>query len=84
MLNLSYAELELDHGYIRAVTPYYSIYDITARTNDGWQKVLSDRSPQATALKSCWTPKGAGYQVCGRADRRYELRGFMIRCRRST
>lgn len=66
MLNLSYAELELDHGYIRAVTPYYSIYDITARTNDGWQKVLSDGSPQATALKSCWTPKGAGYQVCGR------------------
>lgn len=77
MLNLSYAELELDHDYIRAVTPYYSIYDISARTNDGWQKVLSDRSPQATALKSCWTPKGGGYQVddarlgyaaCGGAD----------------
>ncbi|TFY65149.1 hypothetical protein EVJ58_g2153 [Rhodofomes roseus] len=63
VLNLSFAELELDHGYIRAVTPYYSVYDIMARTNEGWQKVLSDKSKQAQALKSCWVPRGTGYQI---------------------
>ncbi|KAH9937035.1 ATP-dependent DNA helicase [Fomitopsis serialis] len=63
VLNLSFAELELDHGYIRAVTPYYSVYDISARTNDGWKKVTSDRSKQAQALKACWIAKGTGYQI---------------------
>ncbi|KZT72807.1 ATP-dependent DNA helicase [Daedalea quercina L-15889] len=63
VLNLSYAELELDHGYIRAVTPYYSVYDITARTDESWKKVTADQTSQAQAIKSCWTLKGSGYQV---------------------
>ncbi|KAH9858087.1 ATP-dependent DNA helicase [Lenzites betulinus] len=63
VLNLSYAQLELDYGYIRATTPYYSVYDISKKTADGWAKVMADNSPPAKAIRSYWTSKGGGYQV---------------------
>ncbi|KAI0778291.1 ATP-dependent DNA helicase [Trametes elegans] len=63
VLNLCYAQLELDYGYIRATTPYFSLYDISAKTPAGWQKVMSDTSPAATAIRTYWRPKGSGYQV---------------------
>ncbi|KAL6309884.1 ATP-dependent DNA helicase [Sparassis latifolia] len=76
VLNLCYAQLELDYSYIRAVTPFYSIYDITARTPAGWNKVLADNSPIGKAIRNQWTLKGTGHSVdmvltaqCSKFDR---------------
>ncbi|RPD55839.1 ATP-dependent DNA helicase [Lentinus tigrinus ALCF2SS1-7] len=63
VLNLLYAQLELDYGYIRAVTPFYSIYDISSRNAAGWQKVLSDPSPTAVAIRTYWMTKSNGHTV---------------------
>ena len=61
VLNLSYAQLELDYKHIRAVTPFYSIYDITPGRD--WAKVTSDKSPAAVAIRGAWTSKASVYQV---------------------
>ncbi|KAI0698422.1 ATP-dependent DNA helicase [Cerioporus squamosus] len=63
VLGLLYAQLELDYGYIRAVTPFYSIYDISSRNAEGWRKVMSDSSPAAVAIRTNWMTKGNGYTV---------------------
>ncbi|KAI0825027.1 ATP-dependent DNA helicase [Trametes gibbosa] len=63
VLNLSYAQLELDYGYIRATTPYYSLYDLSSKTADGWAKVMADNSPAAKAIRTYWKSKGRGHQV---------------------
>ncbi|KAI0655184.1 ATP-dependent DNA helicase [Cubamyces menziesii] len=63
VLNLCYAQLELDYGYIRAVTPFFSIYDISAKTATGFQQVMADSSPAAVAIRRFWKPIGARYQV---------------------
>ncbi|KZP04151.1 ATP-dependent DNA helicase [Athelia psychrophila] len=62
-LGLCYAQLELDFHYIRAVTPFYSIYDIAARTTTGWQKVLADSSYASKAVQRSWRSKGANYTI---------------------
>lgn len=58
MLNLCYAQLELDYGYLRAVTPFYSVYDITIRGNADRQKVLNDDTYYAKLIRQYWSPKG--------------------------
>ncbi|KAH9950424.1 ATP-dependent DNA helicase [Amylocystis lapponica] len=63
VLNLCYAQLELDYQYIRAITPFYSIYDITARTDAGLKKIVADKSPVAQAIRRYWTRRGASYSV---------------------
>jgi len=63
VLNLCFAELELDYKYIRATTPFYSVYEMTANARDGWSKVLTDKSPAAVAIRDCWTLKGSSYLV---------------------
>lgn len=63
VLNLLYAQLELDYNYIRAVTPFYSVYDISSKTADGLKKVMASTSPAAKAIRTYWVPKGGGYQV---------------------
>ena len=63
MLGLLYAQLELDYGYIRAITPFFSIYDISGRTADGWKKVMADASRAAQAIRTYWMAKGSGYAV---------------------
>ncbi|KAI0651958.1 ATP-dependent DNA helicase [Trametes meyenii] len=64
VLNLCYAQLELDYGYIRAITPFYSIYDISSKSANGMQKVMADNSPAAKAIRTYWRPRGnAGYQI---------------------
>ena len=35
VLNLCYAQLELDYGYIRAITPMYTTYELTPAVNFG-------------------------------------------------
>ncbi|KAG2154770.1 ATP-dependent DNA helicase [Suillus clintonianus] len=60
VLGLCYAQLELDYNYIRAVTPFYSQYNISSRTADGWQKVLGDKSEAAKTIKMYWSPR---YQI---------------------
>ncbi|KZT06011.1 ATP-dependent DNA helicase [Laetiporus sulphureus 93-53] len=64
-LNQCYAQLELHHKYLRAVTPFYSVYEISARTDDGWAMVLEDRSPAATAIREHWkcNRKGDTYKI---------------------
>lgn len=64
VLNLLYAQLELDYGYIRAVTPCYAVYDIKQRTADGWQAILKDTSTAAQIIREHWRSHGMGYQVC--------------------
>ncbi|KAI0321730.1 ATP-dependent DNA helicase [Amylostereum chailletii] len=63
VLNLCYAQLELDFKYIRAITPYYSVYDISSRSAQGWQKVLSSMSPAAKTIRQYWVQKGGSYQI---------------------
>ncbi|KAI0639508.1 ATP-dependent DNA helicase [Trametes polyzona] len=63
VLNLCYAQLELDYGYIRATTPFYSIYDISSKSADGWSEVLADNSPAAKAIRTYWVARGSAYQV---------------------
>ncbi|KZT30636.1 ATP-dependent DNA helicase [Neolentinus lepideus HHB14362 ss-1] len=64
VLNLCYAQLELDYNYLRAVTPFYSVYTLSQRTATGWNKVLSDTSDAAKAIKGSWIPKrGGGHEV---------------------
>ncbi|KAG2369391.1 hypothetical protein BDR07DRAFT_1267607 [Suillus spraguei] len=62
-LGLCYAELELDYNYIRTVTPFYSQYDISSRTTDGWQKVMGDKSEAAKTIKMYWSPRSSTYQI---------------------
>ncbi|KAG1749921.1 ATP-dependent DNA helicase [Suillus paluster] len=63
VLGLCYAQLELDHNYIRAVTPFYSQYDMSSRTADGWQKVLGDETEAAKTIKMYWAPRGSTFQI---------------------
>ncbi|EIN14131.1 ATP-dependent DNA helicase [Punctularia strigosozonata HHB-11173 SS5] len=62
VLGLSYASLELDYGFIRAVTPFYAVYDITLRGGD-FNKVLLDNSAAAKAVRGAWVAKAGGYQI---------------------
>ncbi|KAI0033425.1 ATP-dependent DNA helicase [Vararia minispora EC-137] len=63
VLNLCYAQLELDFGFIRAVTPYYSTYDISSRAANGFQEVLKSASPAARAIKKHWKTTSKGYTI---------------------
>ncbi|EMD42135.1 hypothetical protein CERSUDRAFT_129539 [Gelatoporia subvermispora B] len=62
VLNLCYAQLELDHKYIRAITPFYSVYDISAR-GSGLQAILKDNSQASQAIRKYWRTKVGGYQI---------------------
>ncbi|GLB36075.1 putative ATP-dependent DNA helicase [Lyophyllum shimeji] len=62
VLGLCYAQLELDHGYLRAVTPFYSVYEITPRGN-GWTSILTNKSKVANAIRSHCRPKGQKYEI---------------------
>ncbi|KAG7450790.1 ATP-dependent DNA helicase [Guyanagaster necrorhizus] len=63
ILGLCYAHLELQHKYIRAVTPFYEIYDITFRDADGMKQVKTDASPAAKAIRANWQSKASGFQI---------------------
>ncbi|KDQ63470.1 hypothetical protein JAAARDRAFT_119479 [Jaapia argillacea MUCL 33604] len=63
VLNLCYAQLELDYSFIRAVTPFYVVYDLSAKDDSGWQKVLADKSPAAMTIRNHWSRKASGYQI---------------------
>ncbi|KAF5385259.1 hypothetical protein D9615_001455 [Tricholomella constricta] len=62
VLNLCYAQLELDYGYLRAITPFYSVYEIAPRGN-GWASILSNKSKVGTAIRSNCRPKGRKYEI---------------------
>ncbi|KIY66111.1 ATP-dependent DNA helicase [Cylindrobasidium torrendii FP15055 ss-10] len=63
VLRLLYAQLELKHGFFRAVTPFYAIYDLKELSAADWQKVMKDNTKPAQAIRAGWTRKTAGYQV---------------------
>ncbi|TRM60229.1 P-loop containing nucleoside triphosphate hydrolase protein [Schizophyllum amplum] len=54
-LGMLYAQLELDYGFIRAITPMYTTYELTPGVN--FQKVMKDSSPAAKAIQTHWKPK---------------------------
>ncbi|GAA5929113.1 RecQ family ATP-dependent DNA helicase [Sporobolomyces koalae] len=55
-LSLLYANLELQLGLIRAVTPFYSTYQIKPPASDrqAFQEILSQSSPAAVAIRRNW------------------------------
>lgn len=63
MLNLLYAELELTHGFIRATTPLYQIYDLTPRNADAFTRLSKDKSPAAVATFKHLRWKKTGWQI---------------------
>lgn len=62
-LGLLYAQLELDFNFIRAVTPFYSVYEIRERNPGDWKHVLSDRSEEAKIVRRHWKSSGKFYKV---------------------
>jgi hypothetical protein len=63
VLGLCYAQLELDYGYIRALTPFYSVYELSACSSEGWTKVWADKSTAANTVRKYWSPRGTSYTV---------------------
>ena len=63
VLNLCDAQLELDYHYLRAVRPFYSVFDISSRGGDGLSRVLADNTPAAKTIRQYWTTKSSGYSV---------------------
>jgi len=63
VLGLCYAQLELDYDYIRAITPFYSVYELSARSPDGWRKVMADKSKAGDTVRRYWSPRGSLYTV---------------------
>ncbi|KAI0274720.1 ATP-dependent DNA helicase [Gloeopeniophorella convolvens] len=63
VLNLSYAQLELDFNFLRGVTPFYSVYEISSRSSEGWSRVLGCSTPAAKVIKTHWKPRGGGYLI---------------------
>ena len=49
-----YAALELQFGYLRAITPCYAQYTIIPRTPAANKAILSDQSPAAKHLQKRW------------------------------
>lgn len=62
VLGLLYAQLELDYKCIRAVTPFFSVFNFALASN-GHSKITSDKSSIAQAIRSSWYQKGAKYEV---------------------
>ena len=57
VLNLCYAQLELDSKYLKAVTPFYSVFDIKSRSAGGWSKVRKESTPAAQTIRKYWKEK---------------------------
>ncbi|KAG6912027.1 hypothetical protein DXG01_000275 [Tephrocybe rancida] len=57
ILGLSYAQLELEYGFLRAITPFFSVYELTPLGN-GWASILTNRSKVAIAIRSHCRLKG--------------------------
>jgi len=52
-LGILYAELELQEGLLRAVTPYYSVYEFNPKTTRAYQIIDQDEQAVAKAVRSC-------------------------------
>ncbi|KAF8587332.1 ATP-dependent DNA helicase [Ramaria rubella] len=62
-LGLLYAQLELDFNYIRAVTPFYAVYEIRERDSGCWKHVLSDNSDEAKIIRRYWRSSGKYHRI---------------------
>ncbi|KAJ7932472.1 P-loop containing nucleoside triphosphate hydrolase protein [Mycena leptocephala] len=63
VLNLCYAQLELDYGFIRAVTPFYSVYEITPRGSAERASLFNDKSQEAVTIRTNWRDKGNKFEI---------------------
>ena len=62
-LGLLYAELELQLELIRAVTPFYGVYNFSPRSPQANEAINQDSSPSAAAVRRAMRYKGSGYEV---------------------
>ncbi|KAJ7487526.1 ATP-dependent DNA helicase [Mycena galericulata] len=63
VLNLCYAQLELDYGFIRAITPFYSIYEITPRGAAERASIFKDQTKEAVTIRTYWRDKGLKFEA---------------------
>ncbi|KAJ7092653.1 ATP-dependent DNA helicase [Mycena epipterygia] len=63
VLNLCYAQLELDYGFIRAVTPFYSVYEITPRGAAERANIFKDNTNEAKTIRAHWRDKGDKFEI---------------------
>ncbi|KAJ7125655.1 P-loop containing nucleoside triphosphate hydrolase protein [Mycena crocata] len=62
VLNLCYAQLELEYGFLRAVTPFYSQYEMIFRGN-GRTSISKDDSREAVTIRNYWRDKGTKCEI---------------------
>ncbi|KAF7320065.1 hypothetical protein MKEN_00790800 [Mycena kentingensis (nom. inval.)] len=63
VLNLLYAYLELEFGLLRAVTPFYSVYEIIPIGENGRSKIMYDNSTDAVTIRTCWRSKKEKFEI---------------------
>ncbi|KAJ7634230.1 ATP-dependent DNA helicase [Mycena polygramma] len=63
VLNLCYAQLELEYGFIRATTPFYSVYEITPRGSAERASLYNDKSNEAKIIRNNWRDKGTKFEI---------------------
>jgi len=68
LLNICFAYLELEFKLLRAITPCYTIYDITLTNESMRKELMNEDSVEAKTIQKHWRPKKHGWQV--RADER--------------
>ncbi|CAK5280504.1 unnamed protein product [Mycena citricolor] len=61
VLNLSYAQLELEYNCIRAITPFYSVYEVTPLGDR--QRILKDASREAKTIRKYWREKSTKFEI---------------------
>ncbi|KAJ7630865.1 ATP-dependent DNA helicase [Roridomyces roridus] len=62
VLGLSYASLELEYGFIRAITPFYTTYEISPRGSSERASVFKDRTKEGVAIRKYWRDKGDKFE----------------------
>jgi hypothetical protein len=66
LLDILFAYLELEYRLIRAVTPCYTVYDITPRNESMQRDLMKQDSEEAKTIQRHWRSKKTGWEV--RAD----------------
>jgi len=65
LLNICFAYLELEYKLIRAVTPCYTVYDITLPNESMRKELMNEDSKEAKTIQKHWRSKKNGWEVRG-------------------
>jgi len=63
VLNICFAYLEIEYRLIRAVTPCYTVYDITLRDQSMREKLMNEDSEEARTIQEHWRSKKSGWEI---------------------